>query len=45
MINIFVAGRLEEIMGGLQDLSRLPVLYRYYIVAVVASSKLGAFEV
>lgn len=41
----FFAGGLQEIMGGLQDLSGLPILYTYYTVAVLAASKLGALEV
>lgn len=44
-MNIFVAGGLEEIMGGLQDLSKLPILYCYYTVAVLAASKLGTLDV
>lgn len=44
LLNIFVAGGLE-IMGGLQDLSKLPILYQHYTVAVLAASTLGALNV
>lgn len=40
-MNIFVAGGCGEIMGSLQDLSRLPMLYPHYAVSVLAASELG----
>lgn len=40
-MSIFGDGEFGEIMGSLQDLSRLTVLYPHYAMSVLAASELG----